>query len=257
MAADEKTGSIHIGCSGALSLEWRGAFYSSFAASQEMLEQYFDQFNTLEINGTYYGFLRAQTLAQWCDMAPSGFLFSLKVPLQLITAKPGKEMKRRCDQLARMIEPLRRNQALGSLYIQWPHNLDPDLERLSALLEAPVWQGSDVVIDFKTPCPLGQDIIDLIADKGADLAAVSRADKEPYLGIHSNHKYFRFNGTKRGKNCSYPFRELMDWKTHINAAAQEVDRVYVYFNNHGKGHAAINAYTLIHKILDADPTSGQ
>lgn len=50
----ELDGNIHIGTSGWGYDHWKGFFYPEELPGSEMLSCYAGEFNTLEINGTYY-----------------------------------------------------------------------------------------------------------------------------------------------------------------------------------------------------------
>src|SRR5690606_20714906 len=74
----------HIGCSGFHYREWKGIFYPEGMAQKKWFEFYGTQFNTVELNATFYRFPQLSTLKRWRDASPPHFSFSVKAP-RLIT----------------------------------------------------------------------------------------------------------------------------------------------------------------------------
>ena len=54
---------------------WRGRFYGPSARGAE-LERYAEQFDTVELNVTFYRMPAAQTFRAWAARVPPGFLFA-------------------------------------------------------------------------------------------------------------------------------------------------------------------------------------
>jgi uncharacterized protein YecE (DUF72 family) len=57
--------SIHVGCSGWLYRHWRGDFYPAELPQNRWLEHYAEQFDTVEINNTFYRLPELKTFAEW------------------------------------------------------------------------------------------------------------------------------------------------------------------------------------------------
>lgn len=69
---------IRIGLSGWSYAEWRGAFYPPGLRHDDELAYASRAFDTLEINGTFYGLGRPAHFRHWYDAAPRGFRFAVK-----------------------------------------------------------------------------------------------------------------------------------------------------------------------------------
>ncbi|MEP7319447.1 MAG: DUF72 domain-containing protein, partial [Panacibacter sp.] len=74
----------YIGCSGFSYKDWKGKFYPEKLASGNWFEYYAEQFNTLEVNSTFYRFPQLNTLLNWYNKSTDHFLFAVKAP-RLIT----------------------------------------------------------------------------------------------------------------------------------------------------------------------------
>lgn len=67
-----------IGISGWRYEPWRGTFYPEDLAQKRELEFASRQFNSIEINGSFYSLQEVGSWKQWYDATPKGFVFSVK-----------------------------------------------------------------------------------------------------------------------------------------------------------------------------------
>src|SRR3954469_8549531 len=72
------SGDIRIGISGWRYQGWRGKFYPTGLAQRRELEFASRQFNSIEINGSFYSLQRPAAWKAWHDETPEGFVFSVK-----------------------------------------------------------------------------------------------------------------------------------------------------------------------------------
>ena len=70
--------SVRVGCSGWQYKHWRGAFYPVDLPASQWFAYYASQFDTVEINNTFYRLPEALTFAAWRKQAPPGFLYAVK-----------------------------------------------------------------------------------------------------------------------------------------------------------------------------------
>lgn len=78
MSDDISSPTVHIGTSGWNYPEWRGKFYPAGLAKTRELEYVSHQFDTLEINSSFYRLMRASTYEKWANGTPDHFLYSVK-----------------------------------------------------------------------------------------------------------------------------------------------------------------------------------
>ena len=74
---------VRIGVSGWTYKPWRGAFYPKGLAARRELAFLASQFDTVEINGTFYGMQVPDSFARWHDETPEDFVFAVKGPRYL------------------------------------------------------------------------------------------------------------------------------------------------------------------------------
>lgn len=71
-------GQLRLGLSGWSYPGWRGQFYPKGLVQRRELSYAAKQFNSLEINGSFYGLLHPDDFGRWYDETPDDFVFSLK-----------------------------------------------------------------------------------------------------------------------------------------------------------------------------------
>ncbi len=69
---------LRIGISGWTYAGWRGIFYPPGTPRKRELDYAAQQFNSLEINGTFYSLQRASSFQSWYAATPPDFVFAIK-----------------------------------------------------------------------------------------------------------------------------------------------------------------------------------
>ncbi|HOV93752.1 MAG TPA: DUF72 domain-containing protein [Spirochaetales bacterium] len=70
--------SIRIGTSWWNYEDWRGLFYPETLPKDKWLEFYAQNFDTIEVNATFYHEMRASTYEKWRESTPPGFCWAVK-----------------------------------------------------------------------------------------------------------------------------------------------------------------------------------
>ena len=69
----------YVGCSGYFYFEWKGVFYPEELKTKNWFKYYTENFNTVEINSTFYRFPKEENLKKLYKKSPQDFVFSVKV----------------------------------------------------------------------------------------------------------------------------------------------------------------------------------
>ena len=128
-------GKIRIGLSGWDYDEWQGGFYPDGLPKSRRLEHASRQFDTLEVNGTFYSLTSPGSCRSWKKTAPAGFTYSLKGSRYITHMK---RLKDASTPLANFLASgiLELEEMLGPIVWQLPGNLEFDAETLDAFLGA-------------------------------------------------------------------------------------------------------------------------
>jgi uncharacterized protein YecE (DUF72 family) len=71
---------IHIGTSGWSYKDWDGSFYPQGCGQDGRLRHYAARFSCVEVDSTFYGTPKKETVRAWAARTPGHFRFALKVP---------------------------------------------------------------------------------------------------------------------------------------------------------------------------------
>ncbi|MFQ3786422.1 DUF72 domain-containing protein [Halomonas sp. A29] len=240
----KRQGRLRIGTSGYQYRHWKGRFYPSELAQDEWFGHYAGQFDTVEINNTFYNLPQAGTLDKWKKIAPAGFEYALKF------SRYGSHMKRLKDpeqSLGAFLEMAQRlGKHLGPILVQLPPNWKARPERLDAFLaEAPKqyrW-----TVELRDPDWLNDEVYDVLRRHDAALCLHDMLERHPRM-FTSDWTYLRFHGKRYAG--SYSRQYLVAEAKRIAELLHEGRDVYAYFNNDQKAHAPRNALDLRRFVND-------
>ena len=234
-------GSARVGCSGWQYKHWRGDFYPAELPAARWFERYASQFDTVEINNTFYRLPEASTFASWAARAPSRFLFAVKASRFLTHMKKLKDPDEPLDRLFTRMKPLGRH--LGPVLYQLPPGWKLDSSRLEQFLQR-LPRRMRHAIEFREPSWYGDATLELLSQHGVALclhdmrgSATPRERVGPFV-------YVRFHGASGTYSGSYPDDRLNGWAEWLHGQRASGADVYAYFNNDVGGHAPRNALTL-------------
>ncbi|MFL5528856.1 MAG: DUF72 domain-containing protein, partial [Gemmatimonadaceae bacterium] len=74
----QKPGRAYIGISGYIYPNWRGVFYPRGLPARRELEYASRQFNSIELNGTFYSLKSPSVYSRWYEETPDDFVFAIK-----------------------------------------------------------------------------------------------------------------------------------------------------------------------------------
>ena len=124
-----KKGRVRIGISGWEYGGWRGIFYPAGLRRADELAYAGRQFDSIELNGTFYSLQRPDSFARWREATPAGFVFALKGSRFITHMKRLKDVE---TPLANFLASgiLRLEEKLGPFLWQLPARFRFDGERL-------------------------------------------------------------------------------------------------------------------------------
>lgn len=151
---------LHVGTSGWHYDHWRGPFYPPEVSSDGLLDHYARYFSTAEINNSFYQLPAAETLAQWRDAVPEGFVFAAKASRYLTHMKKLKDPEEPLQRLLGRLDAL--GEKLGPILLQLPPRWKANHERLEAFLkELP--DGYSYAFEFRDESWFDEGVYELLA----------------------------------------------------------------------------------------------
>jgi uncharacterized protein YecE (DUF72 family) len=231
---------LRIGCSGWTYKDWKGPFYPPEVKDRERLEYYATQFDTAEINASFYRLPSESTVRGWAQRAPPGFVFAWKVSRFITHNKKLKDCEDPVALVYGRMAPL--GEKAGPSLIQLPPQLRRNDDRLAGFLKL-LPKGRHTV-EFRHPSWYDPAVFALLADFDAALC-ISDHHSAPSPWVRTaSWIYVRGHGPGGRYHGRYGDAELARWVDQIAAWRGEGRDVYAYFDNDVKSAAPFDALEL-------------
>ncbi len=232
---------IRIGTSGWHYRHWRGVFYPEKLPVRKWLTYYARYFDTSEVNATFYGTLKPETLRRWVEETPEGFVFAVKANRYITHVKRLKGVTDSLKRFYESLEPL--YPKLGPVLFQLPPNLEYDPDLLEDFLWA-LPREFPLALEVRHPSFHQETFLDQLRSRGVALCLSDTAGRHPslFFATTADFSYIRLHGSRRLYRSCYTEEELQEWARRIRGFP--VKKVYVYFDNDALGWAPENALRL-------------
>jgi len=234
---------IHIGTSGWSYDHWQDVLYPHAVAPWQRLGYYVQQFQTVELNSSFYKWPTLAAFKSWQRRLPPGFLLSVKAPRGLTHAKCLYAPEQWINRIKVCWHELGDKRAV--LLVQLSPTFAPDYKRLRYFLQLiPDWMR--IAVEFRHPAWHVEATFQLLQQYGAAYCIMSGAHLPCILRATAPFVYVRMHGPDKQYlyGGSYSDNDLYWWKSRIKEWQVQGKEVYVYFNNDGAGNAVRNATTL-------------
>ncbi len=238
----------YIGTSGWNYKHWRGCVYEDKLPVRRWLETLSANFDTVEINTSFYAIPKPASVAAWAANTRPEFRFAMKLwrgithYRKLINAG---DLTRRFLESAEVMPPERR----APLLIQLPPNLGPSVPRLLDYvaefrsLASSTWR---IAVEFRNGGWRDTNVLEELAAVDVAVCLHDMTGRADNFGANdASFFYVRRHGTNAGRYAgSYSPESLHADADNIRAWINRDKDVYVYFNNDIGGHAWHNATDL-------------
>ena len=97
---------IRLGTSAFTAAGWPGTFYPQGLPERVYLSYYATQFDTVEVDSTFYRSPSLSTVKGWYSKTPPGFLFAAKVPRTITHEKVLRDCDEELDQFLKVMDAL-------------------------------------------------------------------------------------------------------------------------------------------------------
>jgi uncharacterized protein YecE (DUF72 family) len=242
LARQASLGHWRVGTSGWVYPHWRGVFYPPELKQSEWFRYYSRNFDTVEINNTFYRLQAESAFDGWREQAPPGFTYAVKANRYITHVRrlidPG-------EPLARFLERARRiGPALGPILYQLPPRWRRNLPRLAGFTE---FTPADLVqvVEFRDPTWFDPAVLELLRAHRLSFCIFHSIQLESPLAVTAQTVYVRMHGPQGG---NYYDAALAAWADRVRQWCTTGHDVYVYFNNDIHGYAVRNALTLMEML---------
>ena len=243
MASSKKTPAVAIGTSGWTYDSWRGPFYPHEIKRGDWLAWYAFQFNTTEINGSFYRTPSVEAVRNWRERTPAGFTFAWKAS-KFIT-----HWKRLNDTCANSLELMDSRlkllgPKLGPILFQLPANFKADAERLARFIKI-LPARRDYAFEFRHLSWFERPILRLLEENNIALCLSDHHQAPAPWVATADHVYVRGHGPDGRYRDHYTDAVLRKCSEHAKSWQRQGRRVVVYFDNDQKSAAPADARRLL------------
>ncbi len=261
---------------------WFGVFYPETKRKRfDELEYYSQFFDTVEINTTFYRPPAPGMAKAWSTKTPESFEFAVKVWQKFTHARligeevqQGKEWwepptQDDVDLFLTGIEPLADSGKLGVLLFQYPpgfHFTGDNVERLRWTLRAFKDYPKVVELRHRSWSDRSRETKEVLKEFRASWVLIDEPKfassvKQEFVAV-GEILYLRAHGRNEENWWSppeawmrydycYSIEEIQQFARELKGVIQErpdLNKAFVFFNNHARGQGAVNAIMLSHEM---------
>ncbi|MFI2840530.1 DUF72 domain-containing protein [Mycolicibacterium sp. PDY-3] len=234
---------VRIGTSGWSYDHWTGVLYPPKLAATRRLAVYVEEFDTVELNASFYRWPTPARFTQRRDQLPDGFTMTVKAPRGLTHARRLGSPEQWIERIAAGWDALGNRRA--ALLVQLHPAQQRDDERLDHFLSA-VPDLIPVAMELRHPSWDDPAVYDLLRGHSAAYVVMSGPGLPCVVTATAGLAYLRLHGPGEEAmySGSYDTEELRRWAREIRAWDAEGRDVLVYFDDDLGGHAVRNAQEL-------------
>jgi uncharacterized protein YecE (DUF72 family) len=244
---------LYLGTQGWSYPSWVGPLYPPGTPAAQYLEMYASQFNTVELDTTFYAVPPASTVAGWRARTPAGFLFAAKFPKTITHDKGLVDCAEETTVFLERMTEL--DLKLGPLLLQMPPTFAAtQIEALTDYLQA-LPTGFRYALEVRhrswLAAPIHERLLDLLTAQGIALCLVQHAWMPRLNEVTSDFVYVRWMGRREDfpdDDFSHVRidrdRQLDTWAEQISSYLSAGKFVFGYFNNLYQGHSPASVRAL-------------
>jgi uncharacterized protein YecE (DUF72 family) len=231
----------YVGCSGWHYEHWRGLCYPEGLPKSKWLSFYAQQFDTVELNNSFYRLPSEKAFDTWRESTPDNFIFAVKVSRFITHIKRLKNLGSAVENFLSRADLLK--EKLGPLLYQLPPSMKRNDELLQNFLST-LPSEYQHVIEFRHESWIDERVFDVLRRHNVGLCVFDMPGFVCPLVATSDFAYIRFHGSEGLYSSSYSNEELTEWAKRIARLGQSIKASYIYFNNDAEAFAVENAIKL-------------
>lgn len=227
-----------VGTSGWSYKHWKGVFYPEDIPQRRWFEHYAENFDTVEINATFYRLMPESTFRGWRDKAPPGFRYAVKMWRQVTHRKALRDVDTEVADFLKRAAIL--GDRLGPILIQLPPRLGADVERLSGFF-ASLSGDFEYALEFRNAGWFTEEVYEILRERRIGLCIYHHVRIDCPKVATAPLVYLRFHGESGLYKGRYTTDHLKAWAKFARECIRGGHHVAAYFNNDVDGYAVANA----------------
>ncbi len=246
-----------IGTSGYSYKDWEGVFYPPGLPAGKKLDYYAQQFDTVEINSTYYAIPNHSVFYHLSRKTPDAFEFIVKTHQE--TTHKRRDNAGAMKALLEAIQPLIEAGKFSGFLAQFPYSFKNTPENREYLVQTKAlcaeyplfvefrnwtWNRPEL-FEFLKENQIGYVNVDEPPLKGLLPRQAIATTDIAYVRFHGRNSQNWWEGTNETRyDYLYSQHELEEWLYPLTDLIRRTVKTFIFFNNHPKGKAIRNAWML-------------
>ena len=242
---------LYLGTCGFSYNDWVGDFYPRGMPRREWLDYYAREFNSLELNSTFYALPKLSVLEAMVNRTGEGFLFSVKANREMTHQR--QHNSKVFAAFVHMLQPFTDSGKLGCVLAQFPYSFGYSRHNLDYLSHFREWlRDLPLVVEFRNAKWLKSEVFDWLRKRNLGFCCVDEPQLPnllpPLTEVTSDIGYVRFHGRNASKwwrhehayeryDYTYSAEELKEWLPRISKLKNTTERTFIFANNHWRGQA--------------------
>lgn len=231
---------LFTGCSSYYNRQWQGIFYPEGMPTKEWFAYYCTQFNTYELNASFYNFPTPKSLQTWYRKSPAEFKYSIKAPKIITHTKKLVDCQVELAEFYKACEAGLKDK-LACVLFQLPPSFHYTPERLDLIL-ASVNPDFSNAIEFRNASWWTESVYQAFRQHKLIFSSVNYPKLPTEIIATTQTAYVRMHGNPRLFYSEYSKEELDAVMGQL--AAHKFKQVFVYFNNTASTAGILNALTM-------------
>ena len=231
-------GKLHVGTMGWSYDFWRGNFYPE--GSQNLLTEYAKNFDTVEIDNTFYRIPSRDTVRKWKEETPDEFIFSAKFPKKITHIKMLQDCQ---EELLVFIEHMSlMGDKLGPMLIQLPPGFAPEKSGILRDFLEGLPERCRFAVEVRNKKWLDEKFYNLLRDTKVALVLIDHPWMPQMNTITADFTYIRWVGDRKkvkgtlGKVEKDRSEDIKDWAEKIKRFLDDSIEVFGYFSKSYSGY---------------------
>ncbi len=240
---------LRIGTSGWQYKHWRERYYPASLATQKWLSFYTKDFDSVEINNSFYRLPSEQAADRWRLGTPADFRFSVKGSRYITHRKKLMDPESALTRFMPIADRL--GPKLGPILFQLPPHWRCDIERLNRFLHA-LPSGHRFSFELRDPTWHTLDVYRALRRHNAAFCLFELAGFQTPVELTADFVYVRLHGPGGKYQGDYSHTVLESWARRLERWSPRLVAAYVYFDNDAAAYAVKNAKELTRLVVQGN-----
>jgi uncharacterized protein YecE (DUF72 family) len=261
------TAKVYIGTSGYSYDDWKDIFYPPKMNRKDFLEFYSRYFTAIEVNFTYYQMPFTKTIEALLRKTNKNMRFVIKAH-QLLTHERMEDEKIYVD-FQDALKPLSDANVLSCILAQFPFSFKRNPANIKFLEKFKRRMNRyPIVVEFRHASWVNKEILHYVKDLGMGFCCVdepklpglvpkvlTHTNKIGYLRFHGRNTETWWNYKDQSERYDYIYnkREIGDWFHRLKGFMEDIDELFIFFNNHPRAQAVKNAFMMMEYFGETPP----